>query len=86
MHKLYKQHYLLEIMVKNLWTQLGKPNRRMRVHGGVMIKRDKLILDWDEITPSMRKHLLERCCYCGYKLEDGKCPNEFCKSNRMLRK
>jgi len=73
-------------MVEQIWKQLGKPNKRLRVHGGVIAKGDKLVLDWNEITPNMRKHLLERCCYCGMKLESRGCPNEFCKSNRGKRK
>ena len=70
----------------NKWMQLGKPSKKLRVHGGVMIKRDRLVLDWDEITPNMRRHLLERCCHCGHKLDGGKCPNEYCKSNRGRKK
>ena len=72
---------------KNKWEILSKPPKRLRLHGGVIPQGDRLILDWDEITPGMRKHLLERCCYCGMLLKrNNKCGNEFCKSNRGMRR
>ncbi len=70
-------------MLKENWMQIGKPHKRKKCKGGVFQMGNNMYLNIEELTPGMKKNLMERCTYCGSLLINSGCGNPLCKSNKI---